>query len=76
MQNGTSGSFDGKTLTLKGVGPTLYFSDRPERITGQLRTSEFVGHWTKGSRQLCLNPPNATLSVFGAKEVSSAASWS
>jgi len=71
VQNATSGSFDGKTLTLKGVGPTLYFSDRPERITGQLRTSEFVGHWTKGSDSFASNPPNATLSVFGAKEVSS-----
>src|SRR4029077_5154286 len=49
VQNATSGSFDGKTLTLKSVGPTLYFSDRPERITGQLRTSEFVSHWTKGA---------------------------
>jgi hypothetical protein len=48
VQNATSGSFDGKTLTLNGVGPTLFFSDRPERITGQLSTSEFVGHWTKG----------------------------
>jgi len=28
---------------------TLFFSDRPERITGQLRTSDFVGHWTKGA---------------------------
>ena len=71
VQNATSGSFDGKTLTLKGVGPTLYFSDRPERITGQLRTSEFVGHWTKGADSFATNPPNATLSVFGAKEVSS-----
>jgi hypothetical protein len=71
VQNATSGSFDGKTLTLKSVGPTLYFSDRPERITGQLRTSEFVGHWTKGADSFASNPPNATLSVFGAKEVNS-----
>jgi hypothetical protein len=71
VQNGASGTFDGKTLTLKGVGPTLYFSDRPERIAGQLRTSDFVSHWTKGSDNFAANPPNATLSVFGAKEVSS-----
>ncbi len=71
VQNGASGTFDGKTVTLKGVGPTLYFSDRPERIAGQLRTSDFVGHWTKGADNFAANPPNATLSVFGAKEVSS-----
>jgi hypothetical protein len=71
VQNGVSGTFDGKTLTLRGVGPTLYFSDRPERITGNLSTAEFVGHWTKGADSFASNPPNATLSVFGAKEVSS-----
>src|SRR4029453_5901624 len=71
VQNAPSGSFDGKTLTLNGVGPTLFFSDRPERITGQLSTSDFVGHWTKGADSFSANPPNATLSVFGAKEVSS-----
>ena len=71
VQNAASGSFDGKTLTLKGVGPTLFFSDRPERITGHVSTSDFVGHWTKGADNFSANPPNATLSVFGAKEVSS-----
>jgi len=71
VQNAASGSFDGKTLTLNGVGPTLYFSDRPERIAGQVRTSDFVGRWTKGADNFAASPPNATLSVFGAKEVSS-----
>jgi hypothetical protein len=71
VQNAASGNFDGKTLTMKGVGPTLFFSDRPERIAGQVRTSDFVGHWTKGADNFAANPPNATLSIFGAKEVSS-----
>jgi hypothetical protein len=71
VQNAASGNFDGRTLTLKGVGPTLFFSDRPERIAGQVRTSDFVGHWTKGADNFSANPPNATLSIFGAKEVSS-----
>ena len=44
VQNGVAGSYDGKTLTLRGVGPTLYFADRPARVTGQVRTSEFVRH--------------------------------
>jgi hypothetical protein len=72
VQNSASGSFDGKRLTLKGVGSTLYFSDRPERITGHLSTSEFVGHWTKGTDSFAANPPNATLSILGAKDVRSA----
>jgi pyruvate/2-oxoglutarate dehydrogenase complex dihydrolipoamide acyltransferase (E2) component len=71
VQNATSGSFDGKTLTLKGVGPTLFFSDRPERIAGQVGTSDFVGHWTKGADNFAASPPNATLSIFGTKDVSS-----
>src|SRR5262245_17172418 len=71
VQNATSGSFDGTTLTLRDVGPTLFFSDRPERIAGQVGTSDFVGHWTKGADNFAASPPNATLSVFGAKEVSS-----
>jgi hypothetical protein len=71
VQNAASGNFDGKTLTMKGVGPTLFFSDRPERIAGQVRTSDFVGHWTRGADNFAANPPNATLSIFGAKEVSS-----
>ncbi|MGH7345981.1 MAG: hypothetical protein ACREK4_13790, partial [Candidatus Rokuibacteriota bacterium] len=71
VQNSASGSFDGKTLTLRGVGPTLYFSDRPERIAGHLTTSDFVGHWTKGTDNFAANPPNATLSVLGAKDVRS-----
>lgn len=72
VQNGTSGSFDGKTLTLKGIGPTIFFSDRPQRIAGQVRTAEFVGHWDKGSDNFAENPPNATLSIFGPKEIQSA----
>jgi len=71
VQNATSGSFDGTTLTLRDVGPTLFFSDRPERIAGQVGTSDFVGHWTKGADNFAASPPNATLSVFGAKEVNS-----
>ena len=67
VQNALTGNFDGKTLTLKGVGPTLFFSDRPDRVTGHLGTSEFVGHWDKGPDSFATNPPNATLSIFGQK---------
>ena len=72
VQNGTSGTYDGKRLTLVGVGPTIFFSDRPYRLTGQVQTREFVSHWDKGSDNFAENPPNATLSTFGAKGVNSA----
>ena len=71
VQNATSGAFDGKRLTLSGVGPTIFFSDRPYRLTGQVRTTEFVTHWDKGSDNFAENPPNATLSTFGDKGVNS-----
>lgn len=72
VQNGTSGAYDGKRLTLEGVGPTIFFSDRPYRVTGQVTTSEFLSHWDKGSDNFAGNPPNATLSIFGDKGVNSA----
>lgn len=71
VQNSTSGSYDGRTLTLKGVGPTIFFSDRPQRITGQVRTAGFIGHWDKGSDNFGENPPNATLSIFNEKDIAS-----
>lgn len=72
VQNSVSGSFDGKTLTLTGVGPTIFFSDRPYRIAGQVHTSEFIGHWDRGSDNFQENPPNATLSIFGQEGIDSA----
>ncbi|MDX2446039.1 MAG: hypothetical protein QNK29_02435, partial [Desulfobacterales bacterium] len=32
VQSAMSGSFDGKTLTLNNVGPTGFFTDRPQRV--------------------------------------------
>ena len=34
VANATSGTFDGKTLTLHNVPPPLMFSDRPHRVWG------------------------------------------
>jgi len=43
-------SADG-VLTLSGLSPsTLYFSDRPERVVGHMKTGQFVEH--------CLTDPN------------------
>ena len=57
---------NGRTLTLKGVGPTtLYFSDRPVRLAGHFRTKkDYLPLWTDGKDSFLKDPPNATLSVF------------
>ena len=69
VQSATSGSSDGKTLTLNGVPSTLYFSDRPQRIAGHMQTDSFVAEWAKGKDSFKSNPPNAVLSVLGENGV-------
>ena len=55
----------GRVLTLKGLSPTtLYFSDRPVRLAGHYRTSEYMKFWKEGPDSFLKDPPNATLSVF------------
>ena len=56
-----------KTLRLVKVGQqTLYFSDRPVRIAGHLKMSEFLDEWTSkaGKDNFGADPPNAVLSVY------------
>jgi hypothetical protein len=63
--HGVAISADGKTLTLKGISPTtLFFSDRPVRIAGHYRTSEYLEFWKAGPDSFLKDPPNATLSAF------------
>jgi hypothetical protein len=58
-------SSDGGTLTLQGVTPsTLYFSDRPQRVVGQMATSDFVDLWGEGENSFASDPPNAVLSFL------------
>jgi hypothetical protein len=47
------------TLAITGVtAQTLYFSDRPNRVTGAMPTTTFVGAWADA---FAGDPPNATL---------------
>jgi len=71
VQSSLSGKFDGQVLTMKGVGPTLLFANRPERITAHLRTSDFTDMWGEGKDSLADDPPNATLSIFEEDKVNS-----
>jgi hypothetical protein len=71
VQNSLGGSYDGQRITLNGVGATIFFSDRPERVAGKVLTSEFISHWDKGSDNFQSNPPNATLSILTDQGVNS-----
>ncbi len=53
------------TMSLTGVSPiTLFFSDRPERIAGNMKTTSFVPFWSKGKDSFAKNPPNADVSII------------
>ena len=55
----------GTTITLRGVGPwTLYFADRPQRVTGHMLLSHFVDLWGEGENSFEVDPPNAVASFF------------
>ena len=56
---------DGAMLTLRGIAPsTLYFSDRPQRVAGQMATTDFVDLWAVGDNSFETDPPNAVLSFL------------
>jgi len=49
-------------LTLTGVADrTLWFADRPSRLTGFQTTQSFVDAWAQGWNSFADNPPNADL---------------
>jgi hypothetical protein len=67
VQTADSMTFDKATskLTLEGVsGSTLFFSDRPERVAGNMKTAAFVPFWSKGKDSFLSDPPNADLSIL------------
>jgi hypothetical protein len=52
-------------LTLTGVSPvTVFFTDRPERIAGNMKTAAFVPFWSKGKDSFLKDPPNADVSII------------
>jgi hypothetical protein len=53
------------TLRLVKVNPqTLYFSDRPKRVAGNLKLADYLKTWREGRDNFGADPPNATLSVY------------
>ena len=56
-------------LRLNNVSPsTLFFSDRPDRVTGHEATEDFVAGWDEGGDSFKATPPNATLSILAGDE--------
>jgi hypothetical protein len=56
-----------KTIRLVNVNKqTLYFSDRPNRIAGNLTMAAYLDEWTAraGKDNFANDPPNATISVY------------
>jgi len=71
VQSAGSMSYDNGSLTLQELAPTtLFFSDRPDRVTGHIPTEEFVESWGQGKNSFAEDPPNAVLSIFHPHEVS------
>ena len=67
VQNAKSMSYDkvNGRMTLKGVSPvTIFFTDRPERIAGNMPTDVFVPFWSEGKNSFLKDPPNANLSIL------------
>jgi hypothetical protein len=68
VQTAPNVAFKDGTLTLENAAPTtVFFSDRPKRVTGHLRNDLFMKLWTEGKNSFKRDPPNASLSVFDAK---------
>ena len=55
--------FDGKTLTLSGVNPSvIMFTDRPKRVAEAIPTDTFIKGWGDGGTgSFVSDPPNAGL---------------
>ena len=58
---GSSGSLTGDELTLRDVSSVIFFSDRPERLAGQLSIEEFLDMWELSDFSTV--PPNADLNA-------------
>jgi hypothetical protein len=65
VQSAKGLAFKDGVLTLKDAAVmTVFFADRPQRLTGQLRNDLFAKLWNEGSNSFKNDPPNAALSIF------------
>lgn len=48
-----------------GIGTiTLFFTDRPERVAGNMKTTAFIPFWSEGQDSFKSDPPNADISLL------------
>ena len=66
IQTAPQMQFDGKTLTLKNINPSVVmFTDRPERMAEALPTAKFLTYWDQGgTKSFQSNPPNAGMTFL------------
>jgi hypothetical protein len=65
VQTASGVAFKDGVLTLKDSSPmTVFFSDRPERLTGQVRNDLFTKLWGEGKNSFKSDPPNAALAIY------------
>ena len=67
VQSSKGMTFDKATnkLSLTGVSPiTVFFSDRPERVAGNMTTATFVPFWSQGKDSFLKDNPNADISIL------------
>ncbi len=67
VQSSKGMTFDKATskLSLTGVSPiTVFFSDRPERVAGNMTTAVFVPFWSQGKDSFLKDNPNADISIL------------
>ncbi len=72
VQSAKGMTFDSATnkLTLNGVSPaTVFFSDRPDRIAGNMTTAAFIPFWSQGKDNFASTPPNADVSILEGSEL-------
>ena len=68
VQTAKAVAFKDGVLTLQDVSPvTAFFSERPNRIVGQIRNDLFLKQWTDGKNSFKGDPPNAFLTIFNEK---------
>jgi hypothetical protein len=68
VQDAKAMVFDGNRLTLKEANPNIiFFCDRPVRTAGHLTRDAFMKLVTEGENSFADNPPNAAVSIIGAK---------
>ena len=71
VQDAAGGTLTETTLLLSGTDEsTLWFTDRPYRDTGQIRTADFVALFSEqGANSFAENPPNADFTCESGGEV-------